>query len=80
VKAYVLGVLGALTQLLNAILGGDRDQSFSSRSWEALQAGKSWPSVIVPLLDRIFFWERQHCYRAFQSDIERSYDRATRNP
>jgi hypothetical protein len=76
-KTYLIGVLGALTQLLNALLGGDRDQSFSSRSFEARLTGKAWGYLAVPLGDLLFFWQPFHCLNAYLSDTERTYQNDT---
>jgi hypothetical protein len=74
-KEYIINVLGTLTQGLNTLLGGNRDQSFSSRSYEAKQVGKWWGSTSVFLIELIF--GKGHCERAFLSDTERTYSNAS---
>lgn len=71
---WALNVLAAWSQFWNAVWGGDRDQSFSSRSYEAMLAGKWWGKVAVAVVNRLFWWEPDHCRRAYGSDDERTYD------
>lgn len=74
-RSYIINVLGTLTQGLNSLLGGNRDQSFSSRTYEAFVAGKRWGRIVLPLIDTLFYpfggWG--HCARAYTSDTERTY-------
>lgn len=70
---WALNVLAAWSQGWNAIWGGHRDQSFSSRSYEAALLGKRWGRVAVALIDGLFFFQAGHCRRAYQSDDERTY-------
>lgn len=60
-KLYAKNVFLALTQLLNALLGGDPDESFSSR------CGKKHPAV-ARVIDRLFFWEPRHCAASVEPD------------
>jgi hypothetical protein len=68
-------VLAAWSQFWNAIWGGHRDQSFSSRAYEARLLGKRWGRIAVAIIDRLFFFDPGHCRRAYASDDERSYRR-----
>lgn len=70
---WALNVLAAWSQMWNAFWGGHRDQSFSSRSYEAMLAGKWWGKIAVVVVNRLFWWEQDHCRRAFLSDDERTY-------
>lgn len=76
-RAYLINILGSLTQGLNSLLGGDRDQSFSSRSYEAKLTGKAWGKVAVFLVDALFypFGGSGHCKRSYEADTERTYNR-----
>lgn len=69
---YIASVAGAWSQFLNATLGGNRDQSFSSRSYEAALAGRWWGKVAVAVIDLLFVAELDHCRAAYLSDDERS--------
>ena len=64
-----------MTQSLNMLLGGDQDQSFSSRSYEAMLVGRPWGRLAVTLIDALFYpiAGRGHCAGAYASDTERTY-------
>lgn len=57
--------------LLNAYYGGDRAESFSSRSWrESLSGDERWLRV-VKNINRVFFWQSNHCRGAYAAYKER---------
>jgi hypothetical protein len=56
----------ALSQLLNVLLNGNEDESFSSRSWKARAKGKAWGKIAVPLIDAVF--GKGHCQAAAEWD------------
>lgn len=59
----------ALDQLVNALLGGWPDETLSSRAWRWELAGKrSWPHKVI---DRLFFWESEHCRESYESELAR---------
>ena len=59
-----LGKLGALaSQSVNAlILGGSPNESISGRAYR-----ENWR--IRRAIDRLFFWEPDHCRKAHESDL-----------
>jgi hypothetical protein len=63
-------VLVAVDQLANAILGGWADETMSARCWR-LQAQRpySWLRIAI---DRLFFWQPNHCQSAYESEQVRS--------
>ena len=65
---YGKAVLIAADQLVNALLAGWPDETLSSRAWRWEQNGiRAWPRRII---DRLFFWEKQHCYQSYISERE----------
>lgn len=65
---YGKAVLIAADQLVNALLAGWPDETLSSRAWRWEQNGvRSWPRRFI---DRLFFWEQQHCYQSYISERE----------
>ena len=69
---YNLG--GALWALLACVLRTMptgrtwADESLSSRAYRGEQNGvRSWPRRLI---DRLFFWEPNHCRKSFQSERE----------
>lgn len=69
--AWFTSVTAAWSQFWNAFWGGNRDQSYSSRSWEAKVTGRWWGPYSVRLIDLLF--GKGHCEGAFNSDDERTY-------
>jgi hypothetical protein len=52
----------ALSVLLNVMLGGYSNQTFSARNHEWKRRGK--PNLVWTI-DRIFFWDSDHCLRSW---------------
>lgn len=57
-------VLIALDQLANAILGGSCDETLSARCHREDLALKR-------LVNALFFWQNNHCYEAYLSELYR---------
>lgn len=57
----------ALTQLLNALLGGWPDESLSSRTWRNREK-RGWRQL-HKLIDALFFNWPDHCERAYQAEL-----------
>lgn len=65
---YSKKLLIAIDQLINALIGGWPDETLSSRAWRWEKDGvRSWPRRLI---DRLFFWEQNHCYQSYQSERE----------
>ena len=65
---YIKNVLIAIDQLFNAAIGGYCDESLSSRVYRLEQNGvMAWPRRLI---DRIFFWEPNHCRESYRSERE----------
>lgn len=65
---YGKSVFIAADQLVNALLAGWPDETLSSRAWRWEQNGvRSWPRRFI---DRLFFWEKQHCFQSYKSERE----------
>ena len=65
---YGKNLLIAVDQLINAVIGGYCDETLSSRAWRWAQNGvRAWPRSFI---DRLFFWEQNHCRKSFQSERE----------
>ena len=59
--------LDSLSQILNVIfLNGDPNESISGRVWRE----QRW--MAVKWINRLFFWQVEHCRGAYQTDLERS--------
>ena len=65
---YGKSILVAVDQLVNALLAGWPDETLSSRAWRWEKDGvRAWPRRLI---DRLFFWEEEHCYQSYQSERE----------
>ena len=58
-RAWVLAV--SHDQLANAALGGDPDETVSSRAGRARSRGRWWGCILCSVLDRL---DRDHCSRS----------------
>jgi lysozyme family protein len=67
----VFQVLLALDQLANAVLFGYADESISARCYR-LRRYFFWYWSMV-LVDRLFFWSKAHCERAFKAEARRHH-------
>lgn len=55
----------AASRLLNVLTGGDYDEMFSSRAYkDSLKRGR--PTLRNRVIDRLFFWEKDHCRLMYQ--------------
>lgn len=48
--------------LINCLLGGRNNQTFSARNWERKRKNKL---NLVAVIDKIFFWEKDHCQESW---------------
>lgn len=69
-RRYVWGVLIAMTQGLNAMTGGNPDQSFSGRTALAAMEGKRLAIIREAFIDLLFsfFGQRHHCHYSVEWD------------
>lgn len=66
---YLKNVLVAFDQLLNTIFKGWPDESLSARAYRLEQErGRKWARVLI---DAVLFFDREHCYNSYLSEIER---------
>ena len=65
-----LQVLIAIDQLFNTFIGGYADETVSSYAHRKRLKGKPW---LARLIDALFFWQKDHCLQAFQSELDRAH-------
>lgn len=68
----LLQVLIAVDQLINTILGGYADETISSRAYRMQCKNKFWKYARI-IIDCIFFWQKDHCYKSYLSEVERQH-------
>ena len=64
-------IVVAADQLLNAILGGYADETFSARCWRKRYQKPYF--YLYRWIDVLFFWEDDHCEDSYLSEVERRY-------
>lgn len=64
-------VLIAVDQLANAMIGGMADETVSSRAFRGYVAGKRRWCIAYRVINAVFFWQVDHCFKAYRSEIER---------
>lgn len=71
-RAYILHLLIAIDQLVNALLAGAPDETLSARAWRTEVQGRVLGRVFRPLIDLIF-WpvQRQHCRAAYMAELSK---------
>lgn len=72
IKRQVFQALIAFDQLLNAIFcNGYADETMSSNAYRMEQKGRISGRILRPFIDSLFFWQDQHCYKAYLSEVKR---------
>lgn len=64
-RGYVHNWLVALDEFGNALTGGDRDETISSRAAKARNEGREWGCVLCRLLDLV---QKGHCDNSLEAD------------
>ncbi len=57
----------AIDQLVNTFFNGWADETISSAAWRKRNDGKGW-AFLRRFIDTLFFWQKDHCQRAYQSE------------
>ena len=70
-KQYILNILIAFDQLINALILGQPNETISSRAWRCKDTSSFW-KFMRKLVDTLFFWQKDHCYNSFIYEIKRN--------
>lgn len=70
---YFLRVGIAFDQLANAVANGFPDEVFSSRCYRWAQSTKWYYKVPYYVVNGIFFWQKNHCKMAYESEQQRKH-------
>ena len=62
----------AFDQFLNALCGGWADETLSCRAWRQREKKKIW-KIMRHVIDVLFFWQKDHCKTAFESELQRRH-------
>lgn len=70
--SYFLRLALAFDQLLNVLLcNGEPDETMSSAAYRMERDGRFW-GFMRPVIDRLFWWDPNHCYESYRSELSRS--------
>ena len=64
-KNYLFNLLISADQFFNTVLGGNPDETISSRAAKAKPSGKKWGCVLCKLLDK---FDKNHCEKSIEMD------------
>ena len=67
---YITNVLIGFDQFINTIFLGFPDETISSRAWRCKDANSFW-SVMHSLINKLFFFQKDHCHKAYLAELER---------
>lgn len=59
-------ILLAIDQLANTLIGGHADETISARAWR-MQHKRGW-RLTRKVIDKLFWWEPNHCYQSYVSE------------
>lgn len=68
---YVWNIFIALSQILNALLGGFPDETTSSRLWRLDAQGSALARLARRGVDALFFWQDGHCRLSHEAERKR---------
>ena len=75
-KQRLLNIAIAFDQLVYVLVtlgAGSPDETLSAAAYRTEKAGRLFGKVFRPLIDLLFLpLERQHCYKAYQSELNRT--------
>jgi hypothetical protein len=64
-KTYLLNIAEAISQLLNALLGGNPNITVSGRAY----LNRKRHPLPYKLINKLFWWQEDHCRDSWVSDI-----------
>lgn len=67
---YFLRIACAADQTLNTVLGGEPDETLSSRAYRNRER-PGWKQL-RQVIDSLFFWQDEHCLGAYLAERERA--------
>lgn len=66
-----INVAIGVDQLLNTQLDGEPDEMLSARAHRMRVKGQRYWGWVADAIDRVFFWDREHCLTAWRYEVER---------
>ena len=72
-KVYGWNLLVGADQMLNVVLAGYPDETFSARVYRKALAGQWFWRLLRWSIDHVFFWQADHCRKSFESEAARGH-------
>ena len=69
--AWLKNISIGIDQLFNTILMGSPDETLSARAWRTEQKGLLFGRIFRPLIDIILFFDKNHCYTSYISEVNK---------
>lgn len=69
-RARVLAALVLLDRAVNVLVGGIWHETLSSRAHRMRAKGQPFWGWWASVIDRLFFWEHNHCAQAWASEVQ----------
>ena len=70
---HIYQILIAIDQLFNALFLGYADETISSRMYRYELEGKIVGKIFRPIIDKIFWFQKEHCRESYLSEQLRSH-------
>ena len=74
-KQRILNILIAIDQLVYVLITlgeGMPDETMSAAAYRLEREGRLAGKIFRPMIDGLFFWDKNHCYGAALSEIRRT--------
>ena len=75
-RHWLVQLFIAVDQLLNILItpfnaGAWADETMSSRAYRMWRDRRPWGRVLMPIIDTLFFWQREHCAHSYMGERKR---------
>ena len=62
----------AVDQFVNTLFGGRAGETISSVAWRKRKRKRQW-AITRRVIDALFFWQKDHCQTAYESELQRRH-------
>ena len=77
VKQRILNILISIDQLIYVLLtlgAGNPDETMSAAAWRLEQKGKLAGRIFRPVIDVLFWFDKDHCKTSYESELNKAKD------
>jgi len=75
-KTRILNLLIALDQMVFSIItlgNAGPDETMSAAAWRLEQNGRRAGIIFRPIIDGLFFFDKDHCRKSYESEINKAH-------